>query len=266
MLNDILRIGNLSNFKIRFILQVDDNWTPIEEFKNGNMSKLIDGCYWNFTKRTLNLNERILGFIPFDKSNNTWLLVHTGKVVKDLDVRNGVGYGYEEIKDFSKYCGRLIIRYKNRVQTVVRKAETVIDDCEVVKILPEVFDGDIFPGYENVDISWKELSRVIKKESWRTALQNQKGVYLITDTKNRKRYVGSAYGKDMLLGRWMEYVKNCDGGNVKLKKLGSDHIKKYFRYSILEIFKSTIADEVIIKRESWWKKVLLTREFGYNEN
>lgn len=269
LLNDLLKIENLSDVKIRFVLQVGGNWTPIEEFKNGNMSKLVEGCYWNYSRnKSFKLDQRILGFIPFDKADDTWLLFHAGKVIKDLNVYNGMGYEYENIGEFSKYCGRLIIRYKNppSVQNLVRKAEKVIDNCEVVKILPEIFNEDVFPGYENVDISWGELSRVIKKDSWRTALQNQKGVYLITDSKTGQMYVGSAYGENMILGRWMEYVKNCHGGNAKLKELGPDHIKKYFRYSILEIFKSTIADEVIIRRESWWKKVLLTREFGYNAN
>ena len=74
--------------------------------------------------------------------------------------------------------------------------------CEVYQILPEIFDDDIFPGYDKVNISWNELTRVIEKQTWKTALENQKGVYLITDVKSGKRYVGSAYGQDMILGRW----------------------------------------------------------------
>jgi hypothetical protein len=32
------------------------------------------------------------------------------------------------------------------------------------------------------------------------------------------------------------------------------------------IYKSTIDDKIIIERESWWKDVLNSREYGYNEN
>ena len=39
-----------------------------------------------------------------------------------------------------------------------------------------------------------------------------------------------------------------------------------FRYSILDIFKSTVDDDTILERESWWKEVLLSRDFGYNKN
>jgi hypothetical protein len=59
-----------------------------------------------------------------------------------------------------------------------------------------------------------------KKAGWLAALENQKPVYLITDKKTGKLYVGSAtaqYG--MLLQRWSSYVENGHGGNVELKQL-----------------------------------------------
>lgn len=79
-------------------------------------------------------------------------------------------------------------------------------------------------------------------------------------------YVGSAYGEHMLLGRWKYYLKTGNGGNVELKKLSFAYIKNNFKYSILDIFKSTIDDQIILERESWWKEVLQSRKFGYNNN
>ena len=70
----------------------------------------------------------------------------------------------------------------------------------------------------------------------------------------------------MLLGRWEAYLKNGHGGNVDFKGLELKHIKENFNYSILDIFKSTVDDKFIIERESWWKKTLMTRSFGYNKN
>ena len=149
---------------------------------------------------------------------------------------------------------------------MVRKADSVINKCEVTKILPAIYDYDNFPGYENVNISWKDLQCVIDTDSWKTALENQKGVYLITDKSNGKMYVGSASGKDMILGRWKDYLKTGHGDNTELKILSFDYIKENFMYSILEIFKSTTDDERILSRESWWKEIPLTRKFGYNKN
>ena len=84
---------------------------------------------------------------------------------------------------------------------MIRRAESVIDQCEVAQILPDTFDNDLFPGYDKVNISWEEMSRVLEKSTWKTALQNQKGVYLITDISNGKMCIGSAYGENMILGR-----------------------------------------------------------------
>jgi hypothetical protein len=149
---------------------------------------------------------------------------------------------------------------------MIRNAESVINDCEVAQILPDTFDNDIFPGYDKVNISWGEMSRLIEKDTWKTALQNQKGVYLISDISNGKKYIGSAYGEHMILGRWKSYIKTGNGGNNGLKFIEFEHIKKNFRYSILDIYKSTADDQMIIERENWWKIVLQSRQFGYNEN
>ena len=149
---------------------------------------------------------------------------------------------------------------------MIRLANSVIHQCEIEQILPDCFDNDIFPGYENVDLSWSDLARIIEKDTWKTALRNQKGVYLITDASNGKMYVGSAYGENMILGRWKSYIKNYHGGNEKLKALREEHIQNNFRYSILDIFKATTDDNIILKRESWWKSTLKTRDFGYNIN
>lgn len=266
-LNDILKLDNLDNVKIRFNLMFENNWNPIEMFKNNQIQTMLDGHYWNYDKKKSYKEGQItVGLVRIKSNENFWLLFHIGKVTKDLNIQNTVGYEYETLTEYEKYFGRIIVNFKNQSQNLVRKAESVIDDCEIAQILPDVFDNDIFPGYDKVNISWNELSRVVTKDSWQTALRNQKGVYLITDISNGKMYVGSAYGDEMILNRWKSYVKNGNGENVELKKLEFDYIKENFRFSILDIFKSTTDSEVIIQRESWWKKTLLSREFGYNKN
>ena len=263
-LNDILNLTDLENVKIRFLLMVGGNWDMVEIFKTKDFKRLLNGHYWNYKNKSYKNGQVTIGFIRI--KDDLWLLFHVGKITKDLNVTNGVGYEYETLTEYEKYFGRLIVRYKNQTQNMIRLADSLIDELVIEQILPDVFDNDIFPGYDRVNVSWSELSRLIENETWKTALQNQKGVYLITDISNGKKYVGSAYGENMILGRWRSYVKNGHGGNVGLKSLNFDYIKEHFRYSILDIYKSTIEDEVIIERESWWKKVLQSRQFGYNEN
>ena len=150
---------------------------------------------------------------------------------------------------------------------------TVCDDLEVLEILPNVFDGDEFPGYDTVRLSYTQLCSIIarQKKSWITALANQKAVYLITDKSNGKLYVGSATSDNgMLLARWSNYAANGHGGNVELQKLveakGLAHVKQHFQYSILETYNARIDDKIILERESWWKETLQSRTFGYNAN
>ncbi|MBS1680338.1 MAG: GIY-YIG nuclease family protein [Bacteroidetes bacterium] len=264
-LNDILQLTDLENVKIRFITMSGAKWSPIEIFKNTGVDKLLDDHYWNYERQKSYKEGQItVGLARIE--NNLWLLFHIGKVTKDLNKLNAIGYEYEILSEYKKYFGRLIVRYKNKAQTLVRLANSVIEECEVAQILPDIFDNDLFPGYDKINLSWNEMSKVIEKDSWKTALQNQKGVYLITDISNGKKYVGSAYGENMILGRWQSYVKNGHGGNVGLKVFDFDYIKTNFYYSILDIFKSTADDRTILERESWWKVVLQSREFGYNEN
>lgn len=151
--------------------------------------------------------------------------------------------------------------------------DAIADELEVVQVLPDTFDDDGFPGYDNVCLSYAELKRVIDsgKSDWKAALENQKAVYVLTDTKTGKLYVGSATsGNGMLLQRWKSYVANGHGGNKKLRELveaeGFDYIRDNFQYSIIENFNARVDDVRILQRESYWKRVLRTREFGYNGN
>lgn len=264
-LNDILQLKDLNNVKIRFNLMFSGNWNPSEIYKQNDFSTLLDGHYHNYSRnKSYKEGQITIGFLKIE--GNKWLLFHVGRVLKDLNVLSGVGYEYESLPQYEKYCGRLVIHFKNRSQTLVRKATSVIEECRVQEILSDDFNNDVFPGYENVRLSWKELSTVISKDNWSTALQNQKAVYLLTDKSNGQMYVGSASGEYMLLGRWQSYVNNGHGNNVGLKELSFEHIKANFEYSILDIFKSTTDDKLILQRESWWKNTLKTREFGYNKN
>ena len=266
-LNDLLNIDSLKNVKVRFNIMFEQNWNPIELFQNGQTDLMLKGQYWNYAKRKSYKEGQVtIGLVRINPKEDNWLLFHVGRITKDLEVQNGIGYDYEQLTEYDKYVGRVIVRFKNTVQTMIRNAESVIDDCIVAEILPDTYDNDLFPGYEKVSIKWSDLQRVLYKQSWKTALENQKGVYVITDTSNGKQYVGSAYGEKMMWGRWQSYITNGHGGNTSLKELSFDHIKNHFTYSILDIYKSSTNDQVIIDRESWWKEVLKSREFGYNNN
>jgi len=268
MLNDILRLSesDLKNTKIRFNQSNRSDYDPVALFKEKN-KRLYDGQFWNYSKnKSFQVGHIAIGFIKLE--NDKWLLFDVSVITKDLMRFDAVGYEFNTLKEYEKYFGRLVIKYKNKSQNLIRRAESVINNCEVFEIIEDIFEDDNFPGYENIDLSWSGLKRVIDKKDWKTALENQKGVYLITDVKTGKRYVGAAYGENMLWGRWKNYIETGHGGNTELKMLNIGHITANFRYSVLDIYKSTTDDKVIINREHHWMRVLLTRDprFGFNRN
>lgn len=284
-LNDILKIENLDNVRIRLNLS-NNTWNALKHYHNDPELMLI-GNFHNSPDRTetdKNGNKkRIKGKIWFKENqiviglaqikNDDWLLIDISKITKSYNkVWDGVTvaglntfYEYTKLTEYEKYFGRLVVHF-HKYQAFVTLTGDNINKFTVRELLPSSLDNDLFPGYDKVNISWETMKRVIERESWKTALENQKGVYLITDVSNGKKYVGSAYGINMILGRWKSYLKTGHGGNVALKKITFEHIKRNFTYSILDIYKSTTNDQIIIERERWWKEVLQSRHFGYNEN
>ena len=155
---------------------------------------------------------------------------------------------------------------------MVRRLDS-LGELEVVQVLPSVFDGDAFPGYDQVRLSYPQLKAILDrdKRDWIAALEGQKAVYLITDLRNGKHYVGSATGDNgMLLDRWRAYVKNGHGNNKDLVglvgELGVEYVARHFQYSILENYNSKVDRKFVLKREKWWKDTLASVSFGYNAN
>jgi len=269
-LNDILRLENLDNVKIRLNLS-NNSFNALWLYHN-DLDSLILGNFHNSTdKRWFKDNEIVIGLAQI--RNDDWLLIDISRITKSYNkvwdgqelVTKNTFYEHERLIEFEKYFGRTIVQFHKNNAYVTLKGHR-INDFILKEILPNRLDNDLFPGYDKVNLSWTDLKRVVEKDTWKTVLQNQKGVYLLTDMSNGKMYVGSAYGENMILGRWISYVNCGHGGNLELKTLTFDYIKENFSYSILDIYKSTTDDVVIIERENWWKEVLQSRKFGYNRN
>jgi hypothetical protein len=94
-------------------------------------------------------------------------------------------------------------------------------------------------------------------------LSEWKGIYYIFDRSDGKGYVGSAYGKTNLAGRWQEYADTGHCENRLLRE--RDHTK--FRFSILQRLSPDADNEEVIEQESKWKIRLHTRApSGLNDN
>ena len=272
MLNDLLRFdtAEVPNVRVKFNIYngYDD---PLDLYKTNPDEVNVTWFLWHDDRRYFNVGQTAICLLKL--RGDQWLLTTIKKITRLLDVTDGVGYDAVEVKEYEQYFGRLVVEYHNPCRTMGRKYENVMDELEVVQILNEQYTGNEFPVYENVRLSYPLLKNIVDRQlpGWVDALRNQKAVYLITDTKTGKMYVGSATSQTgMLLQRWSSYAADGHGGNIELRELvkqqGLDYVKENFQYSILENYNARMDDEYILKRESWWKETLCTRTHGYNKN
>ncbi len=116
------------------------------------------------------------------------------------------------------------------------------------------------PDWDKLDLTWGELKNL--PQSWQARLSEWRGIYCIFDTAIRQAYIGAAYGRDNLLGRWLNYAKRGHGGN----KLLRERDPKHFRFSILQLVSPTAEPGEVQELEASWKRRLHTRNYGLNEN
>lgn len=272
MLNDLLHFdaAEVPNVRVKFNISngYDD---PLDLYKTNPDEVNVTWFLWHDDRRYFNVGQTAICLLKL--RGDQWLLTTVKKITRLLDVTDGVGYDADEVKEYEQYFGRLVVEYHNPCRTMGRKYENVMDELEVVQILNEQYTGNEFPGYENVRLSYPLLKNIVDRQlpGWVDALRNQKAVYLITDTKTGKMYVGSATSQTgMLLQRWSSYAADGHGGNIELRELvkqqGLNYVKDNFQYSILENYNARMDDGYILKRESWWKETLCTRTHGYNKN
>jgi len=167
--------------------------------------------------------------------------------------------------------GRLIVRFERPGRQAYLNSENWSDQMELDSILQERLKIAEFQGFKSVNLEKHQLDAIVRQgiDSWRAALSSVAGVYLISDTETGKLYVGSATGEGGIWQRWVQYSLSGHGGNQELMSLllekGDERAKK-FRFSILEIADTHTSQMEIVRRESHWKSVLLTRGHGLNAN
>jgi hypothetical protein len=122
-----------------------------------------------------------------------------------------------------------------------------------------------FPGFDRLVLDFARLQAVMREHrytSWRTALSSVVGIYLITDTRDGRQYVGKADGAESIRQRWGAYAVNGHGGNVELRNIDPNT----FRYSLLRVFDPATPTPVINEAENHFKNALDTRKNGLNRN
>ena len=213
---------------------------------------VYQGCY------------RIGSVSPYDRSRMPEAFVDDEGMAEDCVVYELIPMDIlPELKD------RLVVEWGRGTINWCQKGTTT---KEIREIKPKISPID-FKSYEEVLLSFEELAEIIRNKAshseWEKRLSAAAGVYLITDRKTGKQYVGSASGEQGgLWGRWSEYVHTGHGGNKRLRELmeQEDEYCRNFQFSILETYPIKRDRNAVLECEQRYKKKLLTIEFGLNDN
>lgn len=117
------------------------------------------------------------------------------------------------------------------------------------------------PRWDELNLTWAELA--LMPERWKAAMSQWRAIYFIFDETDGKGYVGSAYGAENLLSRWLNYASTGHGGNKFLKPRDPQN----FQFTILQRVAPDMASDDVIRLEASWKERLHTRApFGLNDN
>jgi hypothetical protein len=165
-----------------------------------------------------------------------------------------------EIAEFyAQWKGRLVVSWPPPERSWWRRAHR--NEFTVLAIHEDSVLDSAMPEWDAIDLTWEELG--VLPSRWKSALAQWRGIYYIFDTTDGKGYVGSAYGENNLLGRWLNYAASGHGGNTLLKKRKPQH----FRFTILQRVSPDMDPADVIRLEGSWKQRLHTRDpRGLNDN
>lgn len=265
---DIISMAGIKLYDYKIHCATGKDWPPLEAFFDGQFKR------WQEHQSKKNFQcKHILSLIHL--GNNHWVFAGVYKVkgVKPYQWKgkNHFMYSTQEVKGLDHLTGKAIIQFQKTFRASYLRGPKYEDQLILVRLRDQRMTIGDFPGYNSVLLSYRMLKTIVRESnpSWKTALSNVAGVYLVTDTSNGKIYVGTAYGGGGIWQRWAVYAKNGHGGNKELRALlrkkKSAHAEQ-FQYSLLEICDLNSSDDYVFSREVHWKNVLKTREFGLNKN
>lgn len=269
-LSDLAAVKSPEDYKVHLA-----NWNgrhhPLDVFVR-DKAEWRSWNAWRGDKDDFN-RQYIFSLIDCYQEKNTWLFGGIFEVLARGNARKAHSYTVTLTDQFKSMVGRLKVHFNRPGRARALKLENHLQNITVSEILPLAYSGEAFCGYENINHDFNTLEAIVDKgkSDWKAALENVKGVYLITDRSNGKRYVGSAYSEAGIWSRWSCYLKTGHGWNDDLtrliKKTGIDYARDNFIFSLLEYRPMKTDDKAIIERESYWKEVMLSRgEYGYNKN
>ena len=254
-----------------------DRW--LDRPEDERAAGLAKRCsYWTWyrpDRRNFREGNWVFSFMRLYRQDE-WLFVSAAEIVDKPEYGSENGYATVRILEtYAPLFGRLIINLHkgNKFSLYVFRLDKFLGEATVKEILPALYTGEAFDGYDRVHLPYAKLDRIFRREimpSYYDALESVTGVYCLTDTRTGKLYIGSATGEGGVAARWGSYLDSKHGGNKKLRELcdreGEGYFRENFEFTLLEYFGMSYDPQKVLEREQWWKDCLDTRAHGYNDN
>lgn len=247
-----------------------DRWLSCD--MSEKQSGITECSYWGWSGKRKNFRkgQPVFSFIKI--GHDEWLFI-SAALIKDIPENSRADV--EPIERYKPFFGRIIVCHKRSspfgsyIFNIEKRLPTII----VKEILPCMYSGDKFEGYDRVHLPYSRLKDVFAGRilpTYYEALKKVTGVYCLTDTSNGKLYIGSATGTDGVAQRWGNYLSSKHGGNVKLRRLydenGDSYFERYFTFTLLEYYGLSYNPEKVKEREQYWKRCFDSIKNGYNDN
>lgn len=207
-------------------------------YKVGNRRAMTYDDYWKVPEYIQLKSKGLTGFTG-DRSSVLWF---------ELTAQDS----------WAKWKGKLVVEWTGGERSWCRWASA--NNFPIFAIHEDSQLAGVMPRWDELVLSWDELHSLPKK--WQDTLKHWRGVYYIYDQSERLGYVGSASGEENLFGRWQNYQKSSDGGNVRLRKRDP----RNFKFSILELLSHEEDVARVVAAENRWKERLHSKAHGLNVN
>lgn len=264
---DLVKLAGiaLNVYKIHCAASRDDS--PLEAFFEGRFKA------WQEHQTQQNFRcDEIISLIHLQEDK--WLFAGIYQVLGVKHRKDGekswYEYGTREMPGLDHLVGRVVVQFRKRFLAAHLIGPKYIDKLMVSEIRERRLRVCDFPGYSGVNLTYRMLRTVVRKNMprWKDALSDVGGVYLVTDARTGKLFVGCAHSGDTIWHQWVSFAINGHADVKSLRRLLSREQGDYqfnFQFSILEVCDLRAGKDYVIGRADHWKQALQTQAFGYND-
>ena len=222
LLNNVLNLTKeeIQKSKIEFNMQAGSGGQPFLDrwLKHSEAEKMSGTCsdcsYWGWYGKQRNFYPGQWVFSFARMNDDEWLLISAAEII---DVPADEWAAANVLERFVPLFGRLIIKCKkgNTFSRYVFNLSKYLDQATVKEILPCLYSGENFEGYDRVHLPYNRLADIFNGRIMPTyyeALKKITGVYCLTDTHNGKHYIAWCCSKHIsqITECSMQFIRDDD--------------------------------------------------------